>query len=294
MYIGISAVLAINLPVLILAFSPHCDAKGPVATCRQIAKAVSSLSAVAWPSSPQYAKDISHWQESSVQIAACSVEPGTAEDVGKIRLVGANKTPSKYNGNSPLAGIFDDYLAIPQASRNISTRSFTSFMESINYSGVLAPSGNRSLFNAVAVADFSRAILDAALNETKKCLCDINSLCAEPFLPSILSHAFGSSAYPPNRAQRFQPQAIYYYTWEDPQSDEVMQDAARASACQLRNVALSEGQDIADAPLYGKYAIFDTPVEQIYGNNLPKLKRIKAEYDPDNVMGLSGVLSRRG
>ena len=31
-----------------------------------------------------YLKDIGHWATSSTQYAACSVEPGNAEDVGKI------------------------------------------------------------------------------------------------------------------------------------------------------------------------------------------------------------------
>ena len=67
-----------------------------------------------------------------------------------------------------------------------------------------------------------------------------------------------------------------------------MQDAARASAAQLTQVALAEGQDVADAPLYSNYAIFDTPMERIYGANLPKLQALKAQYDPENVMGLAG------
>lgn len=67
-----------------------------------------------------------------------------------------------------------------------------------------------------------------------------------------------------------------------------MQDAARQSASFLTQKAIAEGQDIANAALYGNYAIFSTDVSQIYGDNLGKLQAIKAQYDPQNVMGLAG------
>lgn len=67
-----------------------------------------------------------------------------------------------------------------------------------------------------------------------------------------------------------------------------MQNAARQSAEQLVRVATSEGQNIADAPLYGNYAIADTPLERIFGDNLAPLQATKQKYDPDNVMGLAG------
>ncbi|KIY62385.1 hypothetical protein CYLTODRAFT_361562, partial [Cylindrobasidium torrendii FP15055 ss-10] len=49
-----------------------------------------------------------------------------------------------------------------------------------------------------------------------------------------------------------------------------------------------DGQDLSNAPLYPNYAIFDTPLEKIYGVNLEKLKEVKARVDPENVMGLAG------
>jgi hypothetical protein len=56
----------------------------------------------------------------------------------------------------------------------------------------------------------------------------------------------------------------------------------------LTEKALAEGQDIEGAPLYGNYAIYDTPVEKLYGDNLARLRKIKFLVDPLNVMGLAG------
>lgn len=53
-------------------------------TCHQIAGAISPASDVYYPSSQQYSADISHFVTSSTQSASCSVEPGTAADVGVI------------------------------------------------------------------------------------------------------------------------------------------------------------------------------------------------------------------
>ncbi len=110
----------------------------------------------------------------------------------------------------------------------------------------------------------------------------------EPFLSSLLSHAAeGSSAYPPSRSQGLLPLNIYY-AYGAKSADSKFRDAARRSAAHLTQVAVSQGQDIADAALYNNYAIYDTPLERLYGGNVQRLKELKAKYDPGNVMGLAG------
>ena len=55
-----------------------------VDTCQRIAGAISLASNVYYPGSQEYSTDISHFMSSSTQNAICSVEPGTAADVGTI------------------------------------------------------------------------------------------------------------------------------------------------------------------------------------------------------------------
>ena len=110
----------------------------------------------------------------------------------------------------------------------------------------------------------------------------------EPFLSSLFSHAAqNSSAYPAERSKGLLPLNIYY-AYGAEAADEVFYDVARQSAARLEEVAQSEGQNIADAPLYGNYAMFDTPLERIYGANVDGLKAVKARYDPEGVMALAG------
>jgi hypothetical protein len=61
---------------------------GPILTktdaCNAIGQVISDKSKLYWPGSLGYAKDTYHWATTSSDIAACSVEPGTPEDVAKI------------------------------------------------------------------------------------------------------------------------------------------------------------------------------------------------------------------
>ena len=80
------------------------DYSEPMRTCGQIAAAISRASQVFFPrervilsfcfaiysnligeqAKPEYFLDLSHASASSSEASVCSVEPGTAEDVGKI------------------------------------------------------------------------------------------------------------------------------------------------------------------------------------------------------------------
>ena len=79
-----------------------------------------------------------------------------------------------------------------------------------------------------------------------------------------------------------------YYAWSERLEDDQFISAIKASAATIAAAADAEGQAIGDAFLYGNYAVGDTPLTKIYGNNLSRLEGIKAKYDPNNVMGLAG------
>lgn len=105
-------------------------------------------------------------------------------------------------------------------------------------------------------------------------------------MTSLFTHGT-DTAYPPSRSRGLLPLNIYY-AWLFSDEDATMQDAVRQSASHVTDVAVADGQDIADALLYGNYAIFDTPLKRIFGDNLDKLRAVKARIDPDDVMSLVG------
>ena len=70
--------------------------------------------------------------------------------------------------------------------------------------------------------------------------------------------------------------------------DETMTRAIRESADSLRAAALKDGQDVEHAAVYPNYALFDTPLEDMYGKNVPRLHALRQAIDPNDVMGLAG------
>ncbi|KAM5546063.1 hypothetical protein V8D89_000189 [Ganoderma adspersum] len=197
-----------------------------------------------------------------------------------------------YDYPTAPAGIFDDFLAIPYFTKDVKTRTF---LDLVGAPPSNATSNTRGIFHTLSLEQYTPKIMDAVLNETKFWGQYLSlrsgtfiSYDVEPFLPSIFSHAAdNSSAYPPSRAKGLLPLNIYY-AYGAEAADETFYDAARQSAARLVEVAQSEGQDVADAPLYGNYAMFDTPLERIYGANVDGLRAVKARHDPEGVMALAG------
>ncbi|KAG6872962.1 hypothetical protein C0995_004716 [Termitomyces sp. Mi166 len=195
-----------------------------------------------------------------------------------------------YDGPEPPATIFDDFLTVPHLTNDVSTRDFASFVEGIPSN---ATSGQRAIFQSVSLTEYTPAILDAIYNETVFWGSRLSLLSGsfisydvEPFLPTLFSHG-SQSAYPPSREKGLSPFNIYY-AWSLPLSDDEFHDAARQSAAQIKAVAVAEGQDVSDVAIYLNYAIYDTPLEGLYGSNVPMLQVLKASIDPTNVMGLAG------
>jgi hypothetical protein len=76
--------------------------------------------------------------------------------------------------------------------------------------------------------------------------------------------------------------------WSNHSLDETMAHALRDGSKAIHDVALADGQDLSMAAVYVNYALFGTPLEDIYGGNLARLRGIKAKVDPEKVMDLAG------
>ena len=108
----------------------------------------------------------------------------------------------------------------------------------------------------------------------------------EPLDRGMFTHGSGS-AYPPDRSQALFP-SVVFYSWSNASLDNTIASAMRSHSEALHNAALADGQNVSRAAIYVNYALFGTPLEDIYGDNVPRLRKIKAEIDPKNVMGLAG------
>ena len=72
-----------------------------------------------------------------------------------------------------------------------------------------------------------------------------------------------------------------------------MTDKLRQHTDQAHADVLADGQDLSDAAVYVNYAVFDTPLQDIYGQNVPRLRKIRGEIDPEGIMGLAGGFESR-
>ena len=108
----------------------------------------------------------------------------------------------------------------------------------------------------------------------------------ETFDKGLFSHG-SDSAYPPDRSQAVFPSALNLQ-WSDSSLDGTMAFALRNFADAIRDAALADGQNVSHAAKYVNYALFSTPLEDMYGGNVERLRKIRADIDPNDVMGLTG------
>ncbi|KAF9449794.1 FAD-binding domain-containing protein [Macrolepiota fuliginosa MF-IS2] len=200
-----------------------------------------------------------------------------------------------YDAPQPPPGVFDKFMNIPSFTKDVGTRDFLSLVKA---SPANVTAGTRAIFNTVSVLDYTPGLLKAVQNESIFWGSRLSNLLegntgvfisydVEPFLPDFLSHADSPSAYPPTRNKSYSPFNLYY-AWLSKADDDDFHSAARQSASRLHDVAIAEGQVLDNASVYPNYAIFDTPLSELYGDNLPILQALKKVHDPNNVMGLAG------
>ncbi|KAJ6519121.1 FAD dependent oxidoreductase, partial [Mycena sanguinolenta] len=194
-----------------------------------------------------------------------------------------------YNQPTPPPGIFDAFLAIPALSSDISGRTYYSLILS---AGTNITAGVRGLYNTISHTAVTAALTNAMRNETTfyssllaTDTLELNGYVIEPFLPSAYLIGKTPTAYPPDRSQNIHPMNIYY-AWMNSSFDEVMLRTSQASASHLKQVTAANG--ILGSAMYPNYALFGTPVEDLYGQNFARLQEIKRSVDPFDVMGLAG------
>jgi hypothetical protein len=108
----------------------------------------------------------------------------------------------------------------------------------------------------------------------------------EPFDKGLFSHGSGS-AYPPDRSHDIYPSSLTLQ-WFNASLDEMMAFALRNISTTIHAAALADGQNVSHAAVYPNYALFGTPLEDMYGGNVERFRKIRAVIDPEDVMGLAG------
>jgi Berberine and berberine like len=108
----------------------------------------------------------------------------------------------------------------------------------------------------------------------------------ESFNKGLFLHG-RDSAYPPDRSQAVFPSCLAV-EWSNSSLDDTVAFVLRNFADTIRNAALADGQNVSHAAKYVNYALFGTPLEDMYGGNVERLRKIRAAIDPNDVMSLTG------
>ena len=108
----------------------------------------------------------------------------------------------------------------------------------------------------------------------------------ETFDKALFAHG-SDSAYPPDRSHAIFPSNLAIQ-WSNSSLDDTMAFALRSFADAIRDVALADEQNVSHAAKYVNYALFGTPLEDIYGRNVERLRKIRVAIDPNDVMSLAG------
>jgi FAD/FMN-containing dehydrogenase len=196
-----------------------------------------------------------------------------------------------YDGPSP-PPIFDEILSVPTLTADVGTRSFLSLVES---SPGDQTKGYRGLMNCVSALKFTPAVVAQIVNQSEywgtqaadKTLVFI-SIDVEPFTSNYFSFSQGG-AYPHTSASPLDP-ILLYFAWVSSEFDDYYHSAIKEAAAAILQAAIDDGQDVGGAKqiVYPNYAVYDTPLANLYGSNVQRLETIRKLYDPTNVMGLTG------
>jgi hypothetical protein len=80
------------------------------------------------------------------------------------------------------------------------------------------------------------------------------------------------------------------FSWALPSDDDAFIAGLKSATNATLQAALNDNQNVGGSNqiLYPNYALGDTPIEQMYGNNVPRLQSIRKAWDPNNIMYLTG------
>lgn len=107
----------------------------------------------------------------------------------------------------------------------------------------------------------------------------------EPFLGAFDFET--PSAYPHSPDRQVTP-CNPWITFSNDADADYFRGLLRKMSDAIQAFAVSQGQSQWDDIRYPNYALDDTPANLLYGSNIPKLRQIQRDVDPNGVMGLTG------
>ncbi|KZT65650.1 hypothetical protein DAEQUDRAFT_696928 [Daedalea quercina L-15889] len=144
------------------------------------------------------------------------------------------------------------------------------------------------------VSMYTNKLVDTVADEAKKAASFLRKKNGQlvlidvwPFLPSIFDKSPSGAAWPHKKGEAFGP-LLAYFLWDNAEDDVFWIEKMKEALRNIREVALEEGCTTKSAPYYTNTSLEDIKPTLIYRGNLKGLSEVKAKYDPNDVMGLTG------
>ncbi|KAK4047056.1 hypothetical protein OIO90_006340 [Microbotryomycetes sp. JL221] len=197
-----------------------------------------------------------------------------------------------YDGETPPPGTFAafDNIKSKPIVNDVKTRTWPDYVKSVPAD---VGGGQRGAFHTISLLDYSPAVMKALLQQLKYYAsisllhsATLISYDVEPFVPTYFDDSKGG-AYPHSSSRPLLPLNLYF-AWTNPLEDKFWRNEMKKSAELLLDIARKEGQAVDPQIRYPNYALADTPLVELYGDNLPRLRQIKQKYDPNRIMDLTG------
>ncbi|CAF4132375.1 unnamed protein product, partial [Rotaria sp. Silwood2] len=197
-----------------------------------------------------------------------------------------------YDAPTAPAGIFDEFIKISSFG-TLNTQSYLTFVQA---APVTQAVNLQSRYSTVSITQLSTNLLRTINNQllfynstlgSKPGAFFIYSI--EPFISTYFDKSQGG-AYPhvPSSTPLFP--LLIQFGWESSSDNNAFIDGLKSTTNTILQAALDDGQDIGGSKQirYPNNALGDTPLEQMYGDNVAKLRSIRQAWDPYNIMYLCG------
>lgn len=112
------------------------------------------------------------------------------------------------------------------------------------------------------------------------------TIVTEVFLQNAFAHG-RDSAYPHSKDHPWNPMYVSA-VWTDAADDKFFGDQIRSISNTVQAAAVKLRLSTQGAIIYNNYALFDTPLKLLYGNNVKRLDAIVRKYDPLGILQLTG------
>ncbi|KIJ54876.1 hypothetical protein M422DRAFT_153476 [Sphaerobolus stellatus SS14] len=196
-----------------------------------------------------------------------------------------------YEGPIAPDGIFDAFLNVNALTKDVETRSFLDFQQSI---GIIPPLPRSFIFSfhlLVPIIRYTKSIVDAIVDQSillgiPGFTDGVAEITIEPFLSDLYDHSTGG-AYPHSPAHPWTPCNVFV-SYSDLAADDRAFAAVNKVSSIIQQLAIEEGQSSPDAILYNNYAGKGRDLKLLFGDNLPLLRVLRAKYDPHNLLNLTG------